>query len=165
MTCRPGHSPRHPDFERGNQLARTHGVFVGNRAELVAAEVSEIAEQVADQYGWTAAYEDERRAYARAVVDERDLRSYLDQVGILDEHGHERPAVRTLERFHARAARCRTALGINPASHARILQMVADVVRRHPDRTGAPLSGSLDALLAQGRAALERRAERHQEAP
>jgi len=49
-------------------------------------------------------------------------------------------------------------LGINPAAHARILEMLSEVVRRHPEHTG--LDGSLDALLVEGRAALERGAER-----
>ncbi len=162
MTCRPGHTPKHPDFAPGNTAATRHGVWSAGRAEQVAAEVEALAEEVAEQYPWTAAYGDERRAFARAVVDERDVRAYLDRVGPLDERHRERPAVRTAERFAAHAARCRAALGLSPTSHARLLVMVAEVVRLHPDRTG-PLSGSLDALLAQGRAALERGAERHGE--
>ena len=149
----------------GNQAARTHGAYAASRAAQVAAEVADVAEQVAERYPWTTPYVDERQAYARAVLDERTILAYLDEVGTLDEDHHERPAVRTAARFSARAARCRAALGLNPASHARILQMVADVVRRHPERTGAPLSDSLDALLAQGRAALERGTEQPGAAP
>ncbi len=40
-------------------------------------------------------------------------------------------------------------------AHARLLLTVAEVVRLHPDRIG-PLDDSLDSLLAEGRAALER---------
>ena len=87
-----------PPFERGNQAAVTHGVFAANRSEMVQAEVEAIAEQVADRFPWTSGYEDERRAYARALCDEQTVRDYLDQVGPLDQHQHERPAVRTLER-------------------------------------------------------------------
>ena len=144
-----------PPFERGNQAAVTHGVFAANRSEMVQAEVEAIAEQVADRFPWTSGYEDERRAYARALCDEQTVRDYLDQVGPLDQHQHERPAVRTLERFSARAARCRAALGLSPMAHARLLALVAEVVRLHPDRSG-PLDGSLDGLLAEGRAALMR---------
>ena len=75
-----------PPFERGNQAAVTHGVFASNRAELVQAEVEAIAEQVADRFPWTGGYEDERRAYARALCDEKTVRDYLDQVGPLDQH-------------------------------------------------------------------------------
>jgi hypothetical protein len=53
----------------------------------------------------------------------------------------------------------RNVLGINPGAHARILEMLSEVVRRHPERTSA-LDGSLDALLVEGRAALQRGAER-----
>jgi len=159
MTCRPGHAPRHPDFETGNVASLSHGLFRARRAEAVAAEVEEIAEHVALRYPWTAAYVDERRSYARAVLDERDVRRYLDEVGVLDDRGRERSAVRTLDRFVGHARHCRAALGLTPASHAHLLRMVAEVVRLHPDRT-APLDASLDALLAEGRAALERGAER-----
>ena len=61
--------------------------------------------------------------------------------------------MRTLARFAARADRCRNVLGINPASHARILEMLSEVVRRHPEHSDQ-VDASLDALLAQGRAAL-----------
>jgi hypothetical protein len=144
-----------PPFEEGNTAAMTHGIYRAGRAEAVAARVELIAEQVATQYGWTRPYGDERRHYARAVCDEEDMRAYLDEVGYLDEQGHERSAVRTLERFAARAARARQALGLNPMAHARLLSLVSEVVRRHPDRT-TPVSEGLASLLAEGRAALER---------
>jgi len=128
------------------------------RSEEVRDEVEAIADEVRNTYPWTSVYEDERRAYARAVVDEQSIRSYLDEVGMLDENHEERPAVRTLARFAARADRCRNVLGINPGAHARILEMLSEVVRRHPERTSA-LDGSLDALLVEGRAALQRGAE------
>jgi hypothetical protein len=137
----------------------THGLFLARRSEVVATEVEQLAEEVAVTFPWTAAYVDERRAYARALIDERDAREYLDQVGIFAEDGTERPAVRTAERFSGRAARCRTALGLSPMAHARLLALLSEVVRAHPERTDA-LDGSLDALLAEGRAALLRGSER-----
>jgi hypothetical protein len=143
-----------PPFQPGQQAALKHGTRVADRAEQVADQVEAIAAQVARQYPWTANYEADRLAYARAVVDERDVRTYLDRVGVVNSEGKPRPAVNTLERFAARAARLRSSLGITPTSHARLLQMVSDVVARHPDRT--PVDGSLDELLAEGRAALER---------
>ncbi len=148
-----------PPFERGNRAAVKHGVFAADRSETIAKEVETVAERVAADYPWTGAYGDERRAYARALADERAVRAYLDEVGHLDENHQERPAVRVLERFSARAARCRSALGLSPTAHARLLVMVAEVVRLHPGRTG-PLEDSLDSLLAEGRAALERGQER-----
>ncbi len=66
--------------------------------------------------------------------------------------------MRTLARFAARADWCRNVLGINPASHARILEMLSRVVCRHPEHSDQ-VDASLDALLAQGRAALLRDSE------
>jgi len=142
-----------PQATKGNRLAEKHGVWSSDRSELVAAEVEQLADVLAEQFTWTAPYEAERKAYARAVLDEELIRSYLDQVGMLDQQGHERPAVRTLERFAGRAARCRHALGLNPMAAAKLLSLLSDVVRVHPDRAA---DTGLDALLAQGREALDR---------
>ena len=148
---------------RQHPAAIRHGVFSGSRAERVAAEVEALAEQVAVRYPWTRPYDDERRSYARALLDEQSIRDYLDEVGHLDARKRERPAVRTLDRFHNHAESCRDRLGLNSASHARLLVMVSEVVKRHPDGAG-PLESSLGPLLAEGRAALERGAERNGEA-
>ncbi len=136
----------------------THGVFSSRRAEEIADEVELLAEDVADRFPWTRAYRDERLAYARALIDERCIRVYLDRVGMLTANANERPAVRTLERFSNRAARCRAALGLSPMAHARLLSLVAEVVRLHGGRDG-PLEGSLDVLLSEGRASLLRASE------
>ncbi len=148
-----------PAYEKHNQAAVTHGVFRSGRAELIDDEVNMIAEQTAVTFPWTAPYGEERFAYARAIVDERAVRAYLDDVGMLDENHVERPAVRTLARFATIAASRRKDLGLNPMAHARLLALVSEVVRVHPDRAGA-LDDGLQALLAQGRAALEAGATR-----
>ncbi len=73
------------------------GVAAG-RAEAVAAEWPRwprVAVAFPD-----GALRDERRAYARAAVNEA-TQAYLDDVGLLDETTQERPAVRTLDRFAA----------------------------------------------------------------
>jgi hypothetical protein len=145
-----------PPFEPGNEAAVTHGVWRAGRAEQIRERVEALAANVADAFPWTVPYELERAAYARAAVDEADVQAYLDAVGALDEHGSERSAVRTLERFASRAARCRAALGLSPDSHAKILRNVSEVVRRHPERSVGALAGPLEALLAEGRSALER---------
>jgi hypothetical protein len=143
------------DATPGNAIAVKHNVWSRRRAEQVADEVAEIAEQTARRFPWTAAYADERHAYARALVDEQSIRDYLDEVGMLDEKHRERPAVRTLARFSGIAATRRAALGLSPMAHARLLALVSEVVAKYPERSGDLLSGGLDALLAQGRAALE----------
>lgn len=144
-----------PPFSTGHTITLKHGAYRAERAEQIAKEVEQLAEHVAQTYPWTAAFPDERRVYARALIDEADIRTYLDAVGKLDEKGRERPAVRTLDRFWAHAERCRAALGIHPTSAARLLADLDKVVRRHPDRAGA-LGDSLNLLLAEGRAALQR---------
>ena len=160
-----GYTRTHPPYEPGNRVAQRHGVWSTRRAQDVAEQVDELAEQVAEEYPWTRAYPDERRAYARALVDERDIQRYIDQVGgPLDEDGNERPAVRTLHRFSTIAASRRAALGLSPVAHARLLVLVAEVVRLHPERGGA-LEGSLDQLLAEGRAALDAGAHQAEEQP
>ena len=124
-------------------------------AEFVAHEVPEIAERTAQQYPWTRPYVDERTSYARAILDEEDIRRYLDDIGPLDENYEERPAVRTLARFRSHAAQCRRELGLTPMAHAKLLALVSEVIARHPERAGGLPDGSLDALVAQGRALLD----------
>jgi len=133
-------------------------VWSATRAEEVAAEVAEMAEAVALTFPWTRPYLDERRAYVRASIDERDIVAYLDQVGTLDENGNERSAVRTAERFARRAERCRTALGLTPMAHARLLALLSAVVHGHPEIDGH--DDALDSLMREGRAALARASER-----
>ena len=147
-----------PPFQPGNQVTRTHGVTTATRAEEVAAEVAEMAEAVSLTFPWTRPYFDERRAYVRALIDERDVVAYLDKVGTLDENGNERSAVRTAERFARRAACCRTALGLTPMAHARLLALLSAVVHGHPEIDGH--DDALDSLMREGRAALARASER-----
>jgi hypothetical protein len=41
VTCRPGHAPRHPDFEPGNELSLKFGGYSARRIGQRAAEVTE----------------------------------------------------------------------------------------------------------------------------
>ena len=47
MSCRPGHPPRHPDFEVGNSVALRHGAqsprAIAERAQQVHAELLTVA--------------------------------------------------------------------------------------------------------------------------
>jgi hypothetical protein len=78
MTCRPGHPPAHPPFEPGNELAfkpghelsLRHGGYsakrIGERARLIAAEVLELAPELAeDELGFAVT----EYAMARARVE------------------------------------------------------------------------------------------------
>jgi hypothetical protein len=49
MTCRPGHSPRHPDFGPGNSLALTHGA---QSERAIAAKAAEVHEQLLELAPW-----------------------------------------------------------------------------------------------------------------
>jgi phage terminase small subunit len=42
MTCKPEHSPRHPDFEPGNQVARRHGVWSADATDEAARVVGDL---------------------------------------------------------------------------------------------------------------------------
>jgi hypothetical protein len=151
----PARSWRSEALEHNTRSVR-HGVWSARRADAITAQVEELAEMLATQFHWTAPYQAERLAYARAVLDEEAIRAYLDRVGMLDERGNERPAVRTLERFAGRAAKCRHALGLSPMAAAKLLSLLSDVVRAHPDRLPEHLDGGLDALVQLGRDALGR---------
>ena len=83
-------------------IALEYGTYPTDRAEIVREQVDALSEECARAFPWTRPYLDERRNYARAMVDTEDIRAYLDKVGMLDDKHHQRPAVRTLEMFVAR---------------------------------------------------------------
>ena len=137
-----------PPFEPGNDAATTHGAHSERRwrplADRLAAEAVELAP-------WLT-----RPAFARAVgawsaaeaklslVDE-----WLDEHGLLDEHGIPHPANGLSDRLHARAITLRGQLGLDPVSLAKLLATFAGV----PGGEDA-----LEALKAEGRRLVEERA-------
>ena len=96
-----------------------------------------------------APYGAERKAYARAILDERDIRAYLDAVGMLDERAPGAPGGAHPGAVRRVAASRRRELGLSPMSHARLLPSSPRWSGAHPDLTGGG-RGGLDALLVEG---------------
>jgi hypothetical protein len=147
MTCRPGHSPRHPDFEPDNTAAETHGATSARRwrpiAEQLAADVLLVAPWLTRPAfrlavaAWSVA---EAKAF---LVDD-----WLNTHGLLDDDGTPYPANALADRLHARAITLRGQLGLDPTSFAKLLATFAGV----PGGEDA-----LEALKAEGRRLIEAR--------
>jgi hypothetical protein len=149
MTCRPGHAPRHPDFEPGNEERTTHGAHSERRWRPLAEALK--AEAI-DEAPWLT-----RRAFRLAVeawsvaeakahlVDE-----WLDEHGLLDADGVPFPANALADRLHARCITLRSQLGLDPVSFAKLLATFAGV----PGGEDA-----LEALKVEGRRLVEARSQ------
>jgi hypothetical protein len=88
------------------------------------------------------------RAWARAEASVSLIAEYLDEHGLLGEDGRPRPAVETLLKFERLATTHRSRLGLDPSARARLERELAEAAKGRFD---------LEALLAEGRAALQRR--------
>jgi hypothetical protein len=99
-----------------------------------------------------AAYRPTVAAWCRVEAQLHILTRWLDEHGLLDEEGRPRPATNLADRLEGRAARLRAELGLTPMSQSRLLLNVAAVEGGQ--------AGTLDVLLAEGRQALSRAAER-----
>lgn len=143
MTCRPGHAPKHPDFEPGNSAALKFGVYSPVVIEAKAAEVHAELLRVAP---WC----DEER-YLPSVL------RYL-QATAREQLAHE--AIANSSKVSPRLFEVATAcarlawvmadqLGLTPAGHARLKVLVADATSAE--------AGLAD-LAERGRQIRERRA-------
>lgn len=124
MTCREGHSPRHPDFAEGNTAAlkaghRSPRVIDPIARDLIDAAVAAVP--LLTEPAYTASLTAWARAEAQAMV----LTAWLEQHGWHDEDGRLRPAEQALHRAETRAATLRRELGLTPVSQARLLVMRA----------------------------------------
>ena len=85
MTCRPGHPPRHPDFEPGNTVALTAGHrserAIAARVPATRAELLEVAPWLAD-----AADADAVARYLRVETRARMLDEWIDPHGRGEGH-------------------------------------------------------------------------------
>lgn len=106
-----------PPFEQGHTVTVTHGA---KSPRLVRERANRLLDQVqSDRPAWLAdvdqaAIWDWVYAEARCEL----LREWLDEHGHLDEHGKPREAARFLVTCEGRAARARSALGLDPSSRA-----------------------------------------------
>ena len=136
MTCRPGHPPRHPDFEPGNELALRHGTYspraVAERAALVHASLLEVAPWCAEDR-----YLPSVNRYLQATARETLAHEALMAGGKL--------STRLLETATAAARlawQMGDQLGLTPAGHARLKMLTAG---------GEHAEASLADLAEQGR--------------
>lgn len=154
MTCRPGHSPRHPDFGGGNLAAVKHGAFsprvVATKVEEIEPEFDEWIQRVAR---WAAAdeFQPARLNYlrSRAVVELlfQDIAVTAERLGTAKVPTRRFETVLSALRGERDAL---SALGLTPPTKAQLANTVADTAT------------SLEELAQRGAQAM---AERPPEAP
>lgn len=119
---------------------------------VASALVAGLVESRPDLAGYPEALASWSDAEARAAL----LRRHLDEHGLVDPAGEPRESLlRQLDRFERRAADARQRLGLDPRSEAELALLRARAMR---EGQLAP-QVSLNALAAQGRAALDRAAD------
>lgn len=130
-------------FEVGNDAALVHGARSPRRIAPLAGPLLEQLPKVAP---WTAspAFAGARASWAEAEAQAALLRSYLDEHGLLDDDGEERPAARLLDRVEGRLAKLRDQLGLTPAALGGLLRTAAQVATATGD------TGSVEALGREG---------------
>jgi hypothetical protein len=150
MTCRPGHPPRHPDFEPGNSLSLIHGAdsprAVAERAAEIHAELL-----VHAPYLNEAKFLPAVSRYLSAAAREALLDSHIRAVSA--EKGTGAVSSRLWEQVTAAArlaAKLASDLGLDPIGHARIRALsVGAEATEH----------GLTDLMAQGRAIRQARTD------
>ncbi len=142
MTCRPGHPPRHDDFEAGNTVAVRHGAYSERAIAAKAAEVHgallAAAPYLADDKFMPAV-----NRYLQAAAREALLHNHIEKLSA--SKGAGSVPIRMWENATAAArlaARLGSDLGLDPIGHARIRALSA----------GAGVAeASLDDMQAEGR--------------
>jgi hypothetical protein len=139
----PAHG-RYKPFEPGHLVTLAHGARSPRFVDPIAAELAkELLARRPDLAGYPEAVEAWSRAEARSMLYER----FHAEVGAIDEDGNLRGGshVHQVER---QAQRMRERLGLDPLAEAELATRRADAVR---------MSANLEAVLARGRAIIERR--------
>jgi hypothetical protein len=122
----------------------------------------ELAAELARVAPWTAAPTFERVvvSWAWAEAQAGVLRRWLDEHGVLDENGEQRPAATMLASVEGRLAGLRAQLGLTPLALARLLAMLGTVDADRGEqglealrRAGAELRAAADRRLAPALAA------------
>ncbi len=123
MTCRPGHSPRHPDFEPGNTVALRHG---GYSPTLVAADAKELAVQLVEAAPELAAprYQLELESYCQLVAARRRFARSIAERSAAGETVPPRH-YETLATLANSALKIAQQFGLTPAGHAVLMSVVA----------------------------------------
>jgi hypothetical protein len=151
MTCRPDHSARHADFEKGNAAAEKHGAHSERRWRPLAAQ---LAAEVLVDAPWLSRPAFRLTVLAWSVTEAKAqiVDEWLDANGLLDDEGNPRPANGLSDRLHGRAAHLRAAMGIDPTSFAKLLATFAAVPGAEDElaalkREGARLIAARSAAL------------------
>jgi hypothetical protein len=125
MSCRPGHPPRHPDFDQGNAAHLVHGAnsprAIAARAEAVHAELLVAAPYLDDDKFLPAV-----SRYLQAAAREALLHSHI--VTLSESKGAGEVPSRVWEQATAAtrlAAKLGSDLGLDPLGHARIRALSA----------------------------------------
>jgi hypothetical protein len=136
-----------PPFEPGNAAATTHGAHSERRWRPLAEQL--VTEALAEAPWLTRpAFRLAVRAWSVAEAKAVLVDTWLDEHGLLDDHGVPHPANALADRLHARAITLRGQLGLDPTSFAKLLATFAAV----PGGEDA-----LEALKAEGRRLIEAR--------
>ncbi len=137
-----------PPFKPGNEKGLKHGANSPRRVAPIAAR---LRTELADAAPWTnvPTFASVVAAWAQAEAQCVLLRSYFDEVGLLDDEGNPRPGMIQLDRCESRAAALRRELGLTPAAWAKLVQRLGTT-------DGEAAARGIEALQAIGAAIGER---------
>ncbi len=132
-----------PPFEKGNTAALTAGHNSPRKVQPIA---DALTDEITSAAPWCAspAFRGAVGSWAWSEAQATLLRAYVEEHGMIDDEGEERPAVRTLDRVEGRLAKLRDQLGLSPAALGKLMQSAASVAATTGDQA------SVDALRAEG---------------
>jgi phage terminase small subunit len=147
VTCRPGHSPRHPAFGDGNQLARTQGVWAADASDEAARVVGNLLPPSdIERYPLIALiFAETWIRWRRAKADITARGEMLGDDGEAKAH----PLLPVEGRLRRDLLDLVARFGLDPKSESELARSRADA---------AKLSVDLEAVLDRGRAAWAARA-------
>jgi phage terminase small subunit len=149
VTCRPGHSPKFPDFEPGNQLARRHGVFAADATDEARQVVADLlsGEDIERYPAVALVFAEVWIRWRRALAD-IDRRGMVLGDGV-DAKPH--PLLSYASRFEATLLDLSGRFGLDPRSEAGLARDRADATRSVADLEGVRASGRAARLAAEAR--------------
>ena len=165
MTCRPGHPPRHPDFEPGNTLSLKHGA---DSPRAIAARAAEVHSELL----LAAPYLDDPKfipavsRYLEAAARESLLHQHI--ATLCESKGPAAVPSRVWEQATAAtrlAAKLGSDLGLDPLGHARIRALSAGASVDEASREDLLARGREIRAAAKTRNALAAAAQDAQDAP
>lgn len=142
MTCRPGPPARHPDFEAGNQAARTHGVWASDATDEARRVVGDLLpEHDVVRFPLVALiFAETWIRWRRAVADIAQRGEMLGKGATAKPH----PLLGVEARLRRDLLDLVGRFGLDPRSEAQLAHDRADATR---------LAADLDRVVERGRAA------------